>query len=80
MDPAPLSVRELVWMAEGRQRAEWARVEVAVCRLAAYWGDPPHPATVNPFWEAPPDRERGTPEEERRRAERAMDKVWAAMG
>jgi hypothetical protein len=55
VDPAPLTLRELLWMADGKGRDEWARTALVCSILANCHRDPkkkprPYtPAEFNPF-------------------------------
>jgi hypothetical protein len=54
VDPGPLTLRELLWMAEGRGRSEWAHTASILALLANAHRDPKRtkafaPADFNPY-------------------------------
>lgn len=56
MNPHPLTLRELVWMATGRQRADWQRVGVMVAWIVNKSGMVKRPVEPN---EVIPEQFRG---------------------
>ena len=54
VDPRPLTLRQLLWMAEGAQRERWARASAAMSVLANCHRDPKKgkaytPADFDPY-------------------------------
>jgi len=54
VNPGPLTLRELLWMAESHGRADWSRTSVTLALLANAHRDPKKtrafkPADFNPF-------------------------------
>ena len=62
MNPGPFTWRELVWMAEGRQRSEWEQTAklIAEVKNMANSGPPFQPWQFNPFELAERERRRAT--------------------
>lgn len=80
MNPHPLSLRELVWMATGRQRADWQRVGVMVAWIVNRNGMTRKPVEPN---EVIPEQFRGSavPKRELTEEEKAMRRrrFWAVV-
>lgn len=52
VDPDPRTMRELVWMADGRRRDEWSRASLLAALLFNQWKKRQHmrsPAQFDPF-------------------------------
>ena len=54
MNPGPLTLRELLWMAESRGKADWGRTAAVLAMLANAHRDPKRtrsfkPADFNPY-------------------------------
>ena len=48
VNPDPLTLRELLWMAEGRSGAEWARFSALMALTANIHRDPKHSTAFAP--------------------------------